>query len=144
MRHLNSGELKLFNLKSDYREENNLASEMPEKVAAMDSSRRNYVEDVDGGTVEQVRQAHYKLMDRFSEQSKEAYFKKLAALKEQENPDFEARKAVMLKELNLKLFKNVVSKEKTNVHRKLYSWREGPEKKEAEKKARAKWVEFVD
>ena len=50
----------------------------------------------------------------------------------------------MLKELNLKLFKNVVSKEKTNVHRKLYSWREGPEKKIAEEKARAKFVEFRD
>ena len=83
-------------------------------------------------------------MDRFSEQSKEGYFKKMALLKEQEIPDFEARKGLMLKELNLKLFKNVVSKEKTNVHRKLYSWREGPEKKEAEKKARGKWVEFVD
>ena len=144
MRHLNSGELKLFNLKTDYREENNLVSEMPEKVAAMDSSRRNYVEDVDGGTAEQVRQAHHKLMDRFSEQSKEGYRKKLAALKEQDVPDFQARKAIMLKELNLKLFKNVVSKEKTNLHRKLYSWREGPEKKIAEEKARANWVDFID
>jgi arylsulfatase A len=144
MRHLNSGELKLFNLKTDYREEKDLASEMPEKVAAMDSSRRNYVEEVDGGTAEQVRQAHYKLMDRFSEQSKDGYKKKLAALKEQEVPDFEARKAAMLKELNQKLFKNVVSKEKSKLHAKLYSWRDGPEKKEAEKKARAKWVEFVD
>ena len=50
----------------------------------------------------------------------------------------------MLKELNEKLFKNVVSKEKTNVHRTLYSWREGPEKKEAEKNARIKFVEFSD
>ena len=144
MRHLNSGELKLFNLKTDYREENNLASDMPEKVAAMDSSRRNYVEDVDGGTAEQVRQAHYKLMDRFSEKSKEGYKKKLAALKEQEVPDFEARKAVMLKELNQKLFKNVVSKEKSKLHAKLYSWRDGPEKKIAEKKARANWVDYAD
>ena len=68
----------------------------------------------------------------------------MALLKEQEIPDFEARKGLMLRELNLKLFKNVVSKEKTNVHRKLYSWREGPEKKIAEEKARAKFVEFRD
>ena len=144
MRHLNSGEFKLFNLKTDYREEKNLASKMPEKVKEMDKICQQYVKDVEGGTAEQVRQAHHKLMDRFSEQSKEGYFKKMALLKEQEIPDFEARKGLMLKELNLKLFKNVVSKEKTNVHRKLYSWREGPEKKIAEEKARAKFVEFRD
>jgi hypothetical protein len=144
MRHLNSGELKLFNLKTDYREEKNLASKMLEKVAAMDSSRRNYVEDVDGGTADQVRQAHYKLMDRFSEQSKEGYRKKLVALEEQEVSDFEARKAVMLKELNQKLFKNALSKEKSKLHAKLHSWREGPEKKIAEEKARANWVDYSD
>jgi len=37
-----------------------------------------------------------------------------------------------------------VNKEKTNVHRTLYSWREGPEVKEAEKNARIKFVEFSD
>jgi len=99
---------------------------------------------VGGGTAEQVRQAHHKLMDRFGEQSKEGYFKKLAALREQNLSDFEDRKAAMLKVLNQNLFKNVVNKEKTNLHRTLYSWREGPEMKIAEEKARAKWVEFVD
>ena len=54
------------------------------------------------------------------------------------------KKAAMLKELNQNLFKNVVNKEKTNLHRTLYSWREGPEMKIAEEKARAKFVEFVD
>jgi hypothetical protein len=83
-------------------------------------------------------------MDRFGEQSKDGYKKKLAALKEQEVPDFEARKAVMLKELNQKLFKNVVSKEKSKLHAKLHSWRDGPEKKEAEKNARANWVDYSD
>ncbi len=144
MRHLNSGEFKLFNLKTDYREEKNLAAEMPEKVKEMDKVCREYVKDVEGGTAEQVRQAHFKLMDLFSEKSKEGYKKKLADLKGQDVPDFEARKAAMLKELNLKLFKNVVSKEKSRLHAKLYSWREGPEKKIAEEKARSKWVEFVD
>ena len=89
-------------------------------------------------------EAHNKLMDLFSEKSKEGCKKKLADFKGQDVPDFEARKAAMLKELNLKLFKNVVSKEKSKLHEKLYSWREGPEKKIAEEKARSKWVEFVD
>ena len=83
-------------------------------------------------------------MDHFSQQSVYFYRKRLAVLKEQSLPDFEDRKAAMLKVLNQNLFKNVVNKEKTNVHRTLYSWREGPEIKEAEKNARAKWVEFTD
>ena len=144
MRHLNSNEFKLFNLKSDYREEKNLASAMPEKVKEMDQACRKYVKKVDGGTAEQVRQAHHKLMDHFSQQSVYFYRKRLAVLKEQSLPDFEDRKAKMLKQLNDDLFKNVVNKEKTNVQRTLYSWREGPEKKEAEKNARIKFVEFRD
>jgi dGTP triphosphohydrolase len=144
MRHLNSNEFKLFNLKSDYREQKNLASTMPEKVKEMDKACREYVKKVDGGTAEQVRQAHHKLMDHFSQQSIEGYKKKLAALKEQNLSDFEDQKAAMLKVLNQSLFKNVVNKEKTNVHRTHYSWREGPEVKEAEKNARIKFVEFSD
>jgi arylsulfatase A-like enzyme len=144
MRHLNSNEFKLFNLKTDYREEKNLASAMPEKVEEIDQACRKYVKKVDGGTAEQVRQAHHKLMDHFSQQSVDGYKKKLAALKQQNLSDFEDRKAAMLKELNQNLFKNVVNKEKTNVHRTLYSWREGPEVKEAEKNARIKFVEFSD
>ena len=50
----------------------------------------------------------------------------------------------MLKDLNEKLFKNLVNKEKTNLHRNLGAWREGTEKNVAEKNARAKWVEFTD
>ena len=144
MRHLNSGEFLLFNLKTDYREEKNLASSMPEKVKEMDVICQKYVKKVKGGTAEQVRQAHHKLMDHFSQQSVYLYRKRLAVLKEQSLPDFEDRKTAMLKELNQNLFKNVVNKEKTNVHRTLYSWREGPEKKEAEKNARLKFVEFSD
>ena len=50
----------------------------------------------------------------------------------------------MLKELNQKLFKNALSKEKSKLHAKLHSWREGPEKKIAEEKARAICVHFYD
>ena len=144
MRHLNSGEFLLFNLKNDYREEKNLASAMPEKVKEMDQVCRKYITKVEGGTAEQVRQAHHKLMDHFSQQSIDGYRKKLADLKEQNVSDFEDRKAAMLKVLNQNLFKNVVNKEKTNVHRTHYSWREGPEKNTAEKNARMKFVEFSD
>ncbi len=66
MRHLNSGELKLFNIRTDYREDDDLSSSLPEKAAEMNAIRRKYVEEVDGGTIQQVRQALYDLMDEFS------------------------------------------------------------------------------
>ena len=144
MRQLNSGEFLLFNLKTDYREEKNLATSMPEKVKEMDEICRSYIKKVKGGTAEQVRQAHHKLMDHFGQQSIDGYRKKLADLKEQKIPDFEDQKAKMLKDLNEKLFKNLVNKEKTNLHRNLHAWREGTEKNVAEQNARAKWVEFTD
>ena len=61
-----------------------------------------------------------------------------------DKPLNEEQKAKMLKDLNEKLFKNLVNKEKTNLHRNLHAWREGTEKNVAEKNARAKWVEFGD
>jgi arylsulfatase A len=143
MRHLNSGELKLFNLKTDYREENNLASEMPEKVAAMDSSRRNYVENVDGGTAEQVREALYKTMDKFSRQSKEGFRKKVAQLKKENPSDPDEQIAALLKDLNKKLIKNELNSEKTRLHVRNHSWREGAPKKDAEKNVEAKWVDLT-
>ena len=77
MRHLNSGELKLFNLKTDYREELDLAAVMPERVASMDAIRRKYVEEVEGGTIQQSRQALYDRMDEFSARSKASFQKNL-------------------------------------------------------------------
>lgn len=143
MRHLNSGEIRLFNLKDDYREEHDLHTAMPDKVAEMDEIRRKYVEEVDGGTAEQVREALYKTMDRFSRQSKEGFAKKLAALKEAKPDDLEAQTAKLLADLNQKLKKNLLNKEKTRLHAKFHSWRESAPKQEAEKNVEAKWVDLT-
>ena len=43
MRSMNTGEIRLYKVKTDYREENNLAAQMPEKVALMDKTLRAYV-----------------------------------------------------------------------------------------------------
>ncbi len=144
MRHLNSGEIKLFNLKIDYREEHDLASRMPEKVATMDALRRKYVEEVDGGTIEQVRQALIDKMDTFSQKSREGFAKKLAQLTEEAPPDLEARKKALLKELNEKLIKNEVNKEKSRRYVSSVSWRESPPKDDAEKAVRDRWVDVRD
>ncbi len=144
MHHLNSGEIKLFNLREDYREENNLYLDMPDKVAEMDAIRRKYVEEVDGGTAEQVREALYKTMDRFGSQSKEGFRKKLAELEEEKPSDLAAKKAALLKDLNEKLKKNELNKEKTRLHALNHSWLDGAPKNEAEENVEAKWVDLTE
>ncbi len=144
MRHLNSGEIKLFNIKTDYREQHNLASEMPEKVKSMDATRAKYVEAVDGGTAEQVREALYDTMDTFGDRAKQAYKKKLVDLETQNPRDFDVQKAAMLKELNVKLLKNEVNKEKCRRQSKFYSWRESAPKKGVEESVLSRWVDYTD
>ena len=143
MRHLNSGEIKLFNLKNDYREEHNLVAAMPEKVAEMDAIRQSYVEQVDGGTAQQVREALYKTMDRFGNQAKDSFRKKVADLKKSNPPDLEAKTTALLNELNQKLKKNELNKEKARLHADLHSWREGASKDDAERNVQAKWVDLT-
>jgi len=143
MRHLNSGELRLYNIKTDYREQHDLASAMPEKVASMDAIRQRYVDEVDGGTAEQARQALYAKMDQFSQQAKEQYHRKLAELRAEDPPDFEARKTALLKALNEKLLKDAISKERTRRQGTYPSWRESAPKGDAEKHVLANWVDYT-
>jgi len=56
--------LKLFNIKTDYREQNNLASEMSAKVVSMDSVRHNYVEEEKPSDLEARRKALLKELIR--------------------------------------------------------------------------------
>jgi len=143
MRHLNSGELRLYNIRTDYREQHNLASEMPERVTALDAMRQAYVEEVNGGSTEQVREALYAKMDLFSEQAKTQYKKKLAELRQQNPPDFRDQKAAMLKALNVKLKKNAINKEKTRRQATYPSWRESVPKDGAVKHVQANWVVYT-
>ena len=143
MRHLNSGEIKLFNIRKDYREQNDLRGSMLEKVSEMDAILRKYVEEVDGGSADEVREALYRTMDGHSNQAKDAFRKKLAQLEEDNPPDLEAQKAALLKELNQKLKKNALNKEKTRLHARLHSWREGASKDEAEANVDAEWVDLT-
>ena len=143
MRHLNSGEIKLFNINTDYREQHDLSTEMPEKVKSMDAIRAKYVEEVDGGTAQQVREALYDTMDTFGDRAKEAFKKKLADLNEQKPTDFDVQKAAMLKELNKKLFKNEVNKEKCRRQAKFYSWRESAPKEGVEEYVLSRWVDYI-
>ena len=56
----------------------------------------------------------------------------------------EAQKAALLKELNQKLKKNAVNKEKTRLHAQFFSWRESAPKSKAEENVEAKWVNLTE
>lgn len=143
MRHLNSGEVKLFNIKTDYREQVDLAAAMPGRVESMDAVRANYVKEVDGGTAEQVRDALYDLMDQFGDRAKDAYRKKLALLKEKNPVNFEMQKSTLLQALNEKLFKNELNKERCRRQAKYNSWRDSAPKADAEEYVRSHWVDYA-
>lgn len=143
MRHLNSGELKLFNIRTDYQEQVDLAVAMPGRAESMDAMRANYVKEVDGGTAAQVRDALYDLMDQFGERAKIAYRKKLAILEEQKPADFDTKKATLLQELNEKLFKNEWNKERCRRQARHSSWRDSAPKQDAEEYVRTNWVDYT-
>ena len=54
MRHLNSGELKLFNVVEDIGETNDLAKKMPEKTTEMVRQLDAYLQEVDAWTMDEV------------------------------------------------------------------------------------------
>ena len=110
----------------------------------MDAIRRTYIEDVDGGTIEHVRQALYDLMDEFSRRTREGFKRNLAKLKEQNPPDFDAQKAALLKKLNERLIKNEINKEKGRRHASSHSWKEGTPKRDAEQAVRDRWVDVTE
>jgi arylsulfatase A len=83
MRHLLTGETKLFNLKDDYAEKNNLAASMPEKAAEMEKALSAYLQEIDAENVQDVYQARFEELDHFEAMSKEQYEKNLAKLQAQ-------------------------------------------------------------
>ncbi len=70
MRHLNTGEIKLFNLVKDMGETNNLAQTMPEKAAKMISKLNAYLKKVDAWTMEEVYQTRSEELKRWISQNK--------------------------------------------------------------------------
>ena len=144
MRHLSSGEVRLYNVKTDYREEQDLASSMPEKAAAMDAVRQRYIDEVNGGRIEDVYRALYETMDEFSERSRDGFRKDLAKLKVQKPADFEAKKKKLLEKLNESLMKHEITKERTRIYSKMNTWRKHSPKSEAEKVVMRNWTNVTE
>lgn len=63
MRHLNSGEMKLFNVATDYAEQQDLFARMPGKVNELEQVRSQYVAQVAGGKMSEVYAAYFEWLD---------------------------------------------------------------------------------
>lgn len=144
MKHLISGEYKLFNIQKDYGEENNLAAQMPEKVASMEAMRQQYVDEVDGGEIEVVYDALYNLMDEFGRRARVGYERKLVELVAENPADMAARKATLLAEYNATLKRNATNKEKTRLYSESDVWKEYPYAQDAKRNIEATWVDVTE
>ncbi len=143
MKHLVTGEFKLFNIKDDYEQLNDLSATMPEKVASMEAIRQQYVDEVDGGEIEVVYDALYDLMDEFSRRARVNYDRKLEELMAEKPADMAERKAALVEEYNETLKRNVISKEKTRLHSESDAWKEYPYAQDAKKTIEANWVDVI-
>ena len=65
MKHLLTGEEKLFNLKKDYREQNNLIKRMPGKASELRWAMSRYLHSIDAEDVQDVYKARFAELDRF-------------------------------------------------------------------------------
>ena len=144
MKQLVTGEFKLFNIKDDYQQEHDLSASMPEKVASMEAMRQQYVDEVDGGEIEVVYDALYNLMDEFSRRARVEYERKLAELVDENPADMVARKAALLAEMNDKLKRNAVSKEKSRLYSESDVWKEYPYAQDAKRNIEATWVDVTE
>ena len=103
MRHLNSGEMKLFNVATDYAERQDLAQRLPEKAKEMDRILRQYVEKVDGGNMPEVYAAYFEWLRESLRRKEERLGRDLESLTQKNPPDFAKQRAKL--EANLQAAK---------------------------------------
>jgi len=103
MRHLNSGEMKLFNVATDYAERQGLAQRLPEKAKEMDRILRQYVEKVDGGNMPEVYAGYFEWLRESQRKKEERLERDLESLTQKNPPDFTKQRAKL--EANLQAAK---------------------------------------
>ena len=92
MRHLNSGKVRLFNVATDYAEQQDLAERLPKKAKEMDRILRQYVDQVDGGAMRDVYAAYFEWLDEGLRKKEERFGRDLESLKQKNPPDFEKQR----------------------------------------------------
>ncbi|MDA7920688.1 sulfatase [Verrucomicrobiales bacterium] len=70
MKHLLTGEQKLYNVVDDYREKNNLIYENPKVALRLQKEMSKYLESIDAEDVQDVYEARFAELDRFESQAR--------------------------------------------------------------------------
>ena len=83
MRHIRTGEARLYDLKNDYGEKNNLADSLPDKVAELERVMDAYLEHIDAEDLDEVYQARFDQLDSFEAQAKVVYQQRIRGLDEE-------------------------------------------------------------
>ncbi len=101
LKHLNTGEVRLYDLKADYAEKTDLARSMPEKVAQLDAVLTRYLKSIDAEDVKDVYQARFEELDRFERMTLDLHKRDLArAMKAEEGAALAATKERLKKKRN--------------------------------------------
>jgi len=123
MRHLNTGELKLFDVEVDMGESNDLSKTMPEKAADMVRKLDAYLEKVGAWKMEEVYATRAEELEKWIVDDEE----KVAKINQQlrtENSDASVRKKLQaeLKSVQSRQTKHLSNLEKLNENRKSARW----------------------
>jgi len=128
MRHLNSGELKLFNVATDYVEQQDLAEQMPEKAKEMDRILGQYVDEVDGGAMSEVYAAYFERLDDSFRKKEERFHRNVESLRQKNPPDFEKQRVQLEADLQAARREHVAKTAICKDQMKNPSWRESTTK----------------
>ncbi|MEC9097374.1 MAG: sulfatase-like hydrolase/transferase, partial [Planctomycetota bacterium] len=77
MEHHLTGEQKLFNVATDYYEQQNLIQDLPQKAAELKRVMVQYLEEIDAEDVQDVYQARFAELDRFEQGAREQHQKRI-------------------------------------------------------------------
>ena len=85
--------MKFFNVAKDYSEQNDLAAKMPKKVAELDRIRKQYIDEVDGGKMEDIYAACLESLEENRNRVHEKYLSNIEIIRQKKPDDFETQKA---------------------------------------------------
>ena len=81
MEHLLTGEQKLYNVVTDYREQNNLINEQPAKALELKAAKSRYLKSIDAEDIQEVYQARFAELDRFETMARSVHAKAIEQAK---------------------------------------------------------------
>ena len=123
MRHLNSKEVKLFNVVKDKSEQENLAEKMPEKVKELDKLLQAYLRKHNSTTVDQMYKARENELNEWSNRALNEHKPKLEAqLLKTEDAVKKAQIELRLKAIEASLKRFEKSRQSLQEHMKNEAW----------------------